>query len=72
MDFFMEKEHSNGQMAHYIKESSKIMKLLEMAVTNGLINHGMKDKLRMDLGMELGNMSIRKRKWSIRVNGWMA
>lgn len=48
MDFFMEKEHSNGQMAHYIKESSKIMKLLEMAVTNGLINHGMKDKLRMD------------------------
>ena len=48
MDSSMVKEHSNGQMAHYIKVNSKIMKLQGMAVTNGLINHGIKVKLRMD------------------------
>jgi hypothetical protein len=48
MDSFMVKGHSNGRMAHYIKVNSKIMKLQGMAVTNGLINHGMKVRLRMD------------------------
>jgi hypothetical protein len=47
MVFFTVKEHSNGPMAHCIKGSLKIMKLQGMAVTNGLINHGMKVKLRM-------------------------
>jgi hypothetical protein len=40
----MVKDLSNGLMELYIKENLKIMRLQDLAVTNGLINLGMKVK----------------------------